>query len=183
MLTSLNNFSIKIRLYQNIFMTKIAHTYKMWISNRNPIKIKNLSSITSRHDVVSNLPHQRKTSILSPNNHSKLIPATNSLSSESRGQVGTICPVLSWGCRTEQTQRVWARQHCLPAIPIHNCCTIHWPPFSGSNSACVLRAMACPYLLTQYTHFLSYSLRTTFSKIKRKVVWINIIIVLFILVK
>lgn len=49
------------------------------MSHRNTIKTKNLNSITSRHNRVCNLPYQREMSILSPNNHFKLIPATTIL--------------------------------------------------------------------------------------------------------
>lgn len=60
-------------------MNKRAHTYKMSISNGNTIETKNLNSITSKHNGVSNLPYQREMSTFSPNHHSKLTPATNLL--------------------------------------------------------------------------------------------------------
>lgn len=47
------------------------------MSNRNTINTKNVNSITSRHNVVSNLPYQRKMSIFPPNNRMKLVPETN----------------------------------------------------------------------------------------------------------
>lgn len=115
MLPHLNNFPIKIWLYQTIFMSKMVHTYKEWISNRNTMKTKNLNSIISRHNVVPNLPYQRKMSSFSPNNH--WFPKLIFFSSQSIEQTGNICLVLFWGCRHSRHKSVWTKSHEPETFP------------------------------------------------------------------